>query len=444
MNQLPRPTTIHHMFLVGPLVAAFAVALTKVSPLVRSPSQHSVLIFVTQGLEEVASKYLAENHLVSSVEILSQPRVALGEGAVGKLLVHTPPSRDALERLLQAPVVQAVLAYVAAANCLADDTVLADVTELVGASPHWSNAIELLAATGVRDVASFRASGACSGRMRRGFGSEDVMRAMGAGLLTTTGTDAPAWTVDLYNYDVELFGTLCDGHFACGLLLGGEWRSNANPKRRQYGIVPFTEANARPYLQGSRSPWYMPRLRPSTALLLLQLADVQPGHVVLDPFGGSGTLAIEAAVHVPRVQAISSDTDHRTSSAAIANMKLAREHGLADGSTVVAYDWDATDLGALQEDSVDRIVADLPFGHRCRWDVEAELPLFLAEATRVLRRGSGRAVLLMPGAGSRSSYLTLALLLPYSYLTLLLYLTLALLLPHSYLMPSSSCQATSV
>ena len=82
----------------------------------------------------------------------------------------------------------------------------------------------------------------------------------------------PAWRVDLYGYDVELFGTLCDGHFACGLLLGGEWRDTASPGRRQFGVAPFTEAAARPYLRGSRSPWYMPRLRPSTALLLLKLA----------------------------------------------------------------------------------------------------------------------------------------------------------------------------
>ena len=385
----------HPQMAVEALVAAFAVALlspTLMNTAPRSSSQHSVLILVTQGLEEVAAKYLTENRLISSVEILPQPRVALGEAAVGKLLAHASPSRDSLARLQQAPVVQAVLAYVAAAK-LPQDNVIADVTELVGSSPHWSNAIELLAATGVRDVAAFRASGACSGRMHRGFGSEDVMRAMGAGVLSST----PAWTVDLYDYDVELFGALCDGHFACGLLLGGEWRTNANPKRRQYGVAPFTEGAGRPYLKGSRSPWYMPRLRPSTALLLLNLADIQPGHVVLDPFGGSGTLAIEAAVHVPRVHAISSDTDHRTSSAAIANMKLARDYGLADGSMLEAHDWDATDLTTLDSGSVDRIVTDLPFGHRCRWDVQAELPLFLAEATRVLRPGSGQAVLLMPG-----------------------------------------------
>jgi hypothetical protein len=154
--------------------------------------------------------------------------------------------------------------------------VLADLAGLVGSSPHWERAIELLAATGVRHVASFRASCACSGRTHRGFGSEDAMRAMGGGVITGSASPA-AWGVDLYGYDVELFGLLCDGNFAAGLLLGGEWRPNVSLKRRQFGIAPFCEGAGRPYLAKLSSPWYMPRLRPSTALLLLLLAGLKPG-----------------------------------------------------------------------------------------------------------------------------------------------------------------------
>ena len=56
-------------------------------------------------------------------------------------------------------------------------------------------------------------------------------------------------------------------------------------------------------------------------MLLLLLADVRPGDTVLDPFGGSGTIAIEAAVRVPRVEAITSDNHRPTSRTAIRNIK---------------------------------------------------------------------------------------------------------------------------
>lgn len=139
------------------------------------------------------------------------------------------------------------------------------------------------------------------------------------------------------------------------------------------------------------------QLRPSTAYLLLRLAGVRAGHTVLDPMGGSGTVALEAAAQYERVRALSTDRDRAAASAAIRNFKLARP-ALAPGSSVEARDADARDLRALLEDGcVDRIVTDMPFGHRCRWDAEAELPQLVAEMARLLRPRGGRAVLLMKG-----------------------------------------------
>ena len=259
-------------------------------PSASSPRpSHTALVLVTHGLEDVAEEYLVcEGLAVEPIGRLPLPRVALGEAAVGKLLVQVAPDAASLDRLRCAPVVQAVLAFVAAADdlsssgswaaagerALVPQGVLDEVACLIGESRHWEEAIDLLALSGVHEVRSFRASCACSGRTHEGFGSDDTMRAMGGGVVTGGGAlkrdcpdERPAqsrWAVDLDTYDVELFGTLCDGHFACGLLLGGEWRTNANARRRRYSTVPFTESVGRPYLENSTSLWYMPRLRPST------------------------------------------------------------------------------------------------------------------------------------------------------------------------------------
>ena len=95
------------------LVAAFAAALlSPAAP--RASSKHTVVVLVTQGMEDVAANYLTERGLADTdTEILSQPWVALGEAAVGRLLVHVPPCPKALARLQQAPVVQACLAFIA-------------------------------------------------------------------------------------------------------------------------------------------------------------------------------------------------------------------------------------------------------------------------------------------------------------------------------------------
>lgn len=243
--------------------------------------------------------------------------------------------------------------------------------------------------------------------------------ALGGGVMQSRG-----WGVDLYNYDAEVYGFLWDGRLTCGLLLGGEWRSNRRRSGYKFSVAPFCEARARPYNVraspsdgndggpeesggGATPPWYMPKLRPSTALLLLLLSGVEDGDVVLDPMGGSGTVAIEAAYRFD-VDATSSDNDRETTSAAVQAVVEARPHLVG---RCVVRDLDATKLapstennhedggggGPIPRSSVDRIVADTPFGQRCRWDIRRELPLVLESIGHVLNPSGGRAVLLMKG-----------------------------------------------
>jgi len=180
-------------------------------------------------------------------------------------------------------------------------------------------------------------------------------------------------------------------------VLGGEWRPQQSAKERNFGIVPFGPGERRQAVQ--HTVWYNSKLRPSTALLMLDMAGVQQGDTVLDPMGGVGTIAIEAAMRWPDVRALTADNNGRTTSAAIKNCRLARTLGaLASGSTVHAQDCDARTLSTLPDGTVDKIVCDMPFNNRTDWDASKQLPGVLAELGRVLRPTSrSRCVLLMQG-----------------------------------------------
>ena len=265
--------------------AAFKTATIRRRALQPVASQHTqqpaLLVLVTAGLEDVAIDHLVQHRLAArdAVALLPQPTVALGEAAVGRGLVRLNGAQAAettaavLQQIQRAPVVQAVLALVAATSVTSCDGgwaergdgsieptgALAEIASAVGESTHWEQAIALLDASGTRHVRRFRASCAASGRrLAAGFGSEDVMRAMGGGALSAQGR--PAWSVSLYAYDVELFGVLLDGAFACGLLLGGEWRRpEQRAERRHFGVVPFCDGAGRAHL-GPHRPWYLPQV----------------------------------------------------------------------------------------------------------------------------------------------------------------------------------------
>jgi len=438
------------------------------------------LVSVTLGLEDLASSYLVAGGYVrdaSDLRLLPRPRLRrreggedeeaappLGQAALAQFVVSRVDDVQ-LERLLAAPVVQSVMAFLGEATLgaggsqrggWADDGNgdvrptgdLEAACAAVRESELWDGAVEMLGYV----PSTFRASCVMSSSAARGarssrpgleakerkhtsmeYDGRDVAMALGGGVMQSRG-----WGVDLYNYDAEVYGFLWDGRLTCGLLLGGEWRPNRRRSGYKFSVAPFCEARARPYMYSYRvrdedppsgeddggdgkgagpegggggaiatTPWYMPKLRPSTALLLLLLSGVGDGDVVLDPMGGSGTVAIEAAYHFD-VDATSSDNDRETTSAAVQAVVEARPHLVG---RCIVRDLDATRLapsrdndredacdgGPIPQGSIDRIVADTPFGQRCRWDIRRELPLVLESIGHVLNPSGGRAVLLMKG-----------------------------------------------
>eukprot|EP00434_Breviolum_minutum_P009254 symbB.v1.2.008155.t1/scaffold510.1/size193565/5 len=318
-----------------------------------------------------------------------------GEAYVGKLLLNldgfsTTQRRSLLMLLMDSGLFQGILAFLTAADNIeshgqrsgrGQETSfhgsLHQLEELVANSPRWTKARELhreafLLGTRTDPTRNldapfirFRASCVRDGK-HTGFRSQDAMAAIGAGTMTAN----EDFEIDLYGYDLEVLGLLSGQCFACGLWLGAEWR--VNPRGEVYGGA---ERNFHCVPVGDRRCYLphdvrnLPRLRPSTALLMLHLANPGPGELLLDPFGGVGTIAVEAACRFPALMGISSDKDPSACHTAAMHCQLAKKLGLQPGSSLETRKWDARKL-KLEPHSVDFIVSDLPFLNRCDFDFQ--------------------------------------------------------------------------
>lgn len=120
---------------------------------------------------------------------------------------------------------------------------------------------------------------------------------------------------------------------------------------------------------------------------LARLAKIPPGSVVLDPFCGAGTNLLAAATRCPDATLVGLDVKARAVQACTVNV--------ARRSLSAAVVQSSATRMPLADLSVDRVIANLPFGKRVgSHEINAVLyPAFLRELGRVLRN-DGRAVLL--------------------------------------------------
>lgn len=126
-------------------------------------------------------------------------------------------------------------------------------------------------------------------------------------------------------------------------------------------------------------------LKPPVAAALVRLSEVAPGQSLLDPFCGSGTILVEAALMGAAAQG--GDLDAAAVEYACANL---REAGL----NVPAQRWDARTL-PLADSSIDRIASNLPWGRQVQ--VESELESLYHDALTEMYRvliPRGRLVIL--------------------------------------------------
>lgn len=177
--------------------------------------------------------------------------------------------------------------------------------------------------------------------------------------------------IDLTAPELEVYAWLLDGRVHAGRLLGTVDRSRfeARISERRAHFSPVT-------------------LHPRRAASLLHLARVPPGGRVHDPFCGTGTFVLEAALE--GYQASGSDLDERMAQGTL--------QALADdGPEPVDAEVFVADAAEVPEriGPVDGVVADLPYGRASgtrREPVEDLYARALAAVRKLLRPG-GRAVL---------------------------------------------------
>jgi len=127
----------------------------------------------------------------------------------------------------------------------------------------------------------------------------------------------------------------------------------------------------------------------ANAYALVKWANIQPGEVVLDPMGGSGTIPIEGSHLHPSAHFISSDHSMGNVEISMSNVKE-----YAGKGPLSVFCCDISRL-ALRPQSVDVIISDLPFGMRIG-SVSANKSLYpsLFKAMERALRSGGRAILL--------------------------------------------------
>ena len=154
----------------------------------------------------------------------------------------------------------------------------------------------------------------------------------------------------------------------------GDWDVNLTQSSAEFGPLSWT----RRFGPLERLPWSTNLI---VAEVLVRLAKIRPGHRVLDPFCGTGTILLAVRRRTPNARVIGTDHDPRALEIA-GRTSLRLAHAKAEALPLAAG-------------SVDRVVTNLPFGKQVgSHELNRTLyPAVLAEIDRVLAV-DGRAVLL--------------------------------------------------
>lgn len=214
--------------------------------------------------------------------------------------------------------------------------------------------------------------GSCVRDGKHKYNSQTVAGEIGARAVEKFG-----WEVNLTEFDLEVVVIIFHKFAVAGIAL-------ADPRQ-----IQFRNRLANETRNALADSQYISTLRPSTAYLMLQLAQHTFGDVVLDSMCGIGTLPICAADFTSNgVYALGGEL-HQSPS------KKAGRNARTRPRFVNIVRWDSTHL-PLRSHCIDRVLIDMPFGLRCGTQRQNNkmYPKVLKELHRILRP-NGRAVLLV-------------------------------------------------
>ncbi|KAH9135726.1 hypothetical protein AeRB84_018942 [Aphanomyces euteiches] len=224
---------------------------------------------------------------------------------------------------------------------------------------------------------SFRVTTKITGTVD-GIETRDASQSLAAGLTTKFQLEP-----ELKEFDVEVFGhlqyTATEGSLLLGLTLV--------QKTMAYVDLGKHVGNG---LSETGRLLSTTTLRPTIAYNLTRIAHIEPGHFVVDPMCGCGTIP-EVTARYNHVYCIAGDFAPAAIERSAFNLNILDKKNIL----IDVVQWDARRL-PLRSHLVDALVTDMPFGKRMGSHAKNNFiyPEILGEFARVTTKGSGNAVLL--------------------------------------------------